>query len=163
VTHPEILPLGMQLGSLAILLCVLGWVVWLIRTEQLSLRDSLLWLVTTLAATVVTAFPQLLGRLAHLIGVQVPANALFGAGLLYLALNVLSVTLVASASSHRVRRLAQECALLRADLEALRAERAQGAGARPGGAAPQPGGAAAPLSGAAAPGAPAPGAPARPA
>jgi hypothetical protein len=129
VTHQEILPLGMQLGSLAILLCFLGWVVWLIRTEQLNLRDSLLWLLTTLAATAVTAFPQLLGWLAHLIGVQVPANALFGAGLFYLALNVLSVTLVASASAHRVRRLAQECALLRADLEALRVGRSAAAGA----------------------------------
>jgi len=158
--HQEILPLGMQLGSLAILLCFLGWVVWLIRTEQLSLRDSLLWLLTTLAATVVTAFPQLLGRLAHFIGVQVPANALFGAGLLYLALNVLSVTLVASASAHRIRRLAQECALLRADLEALRA-------AQPGGAAAQlsgrPEATALDLSGAAAPAAPPPAPPARPA
>lgn len=146
--HQEILPLGMQLGSLAILFCFLAWVVWLIRTEQLSLRDSLLWLITTLAATLVTAFPELLGRLAHAIGVQVPANALFAAGLLYLAVNVLSVTLVASSASHRVRRLAQECALLRADLEALRAERAGGpdrgelSGAPPAGAAP--GGAAGP-------------------
>ena len=123
MTPQEILPLGMQLGALAILLAFLGWVVWLIRTEQLSLRDSLLWLLTTLAATAVTAFPQLLGRLAHALGVQVPANALFAGALLYLAVNVLSVTLVASASSHRIRRLAQECALLRAELEALRAAR----------------------------------------
>jgi len=122
--HSEILPIGMQLGALAILLVFLGWVIWLIRTEQLSLRDSLLWLVTTLAATVVTAFPQLLGHLARAIGVQVPSNAIFGAGLLYLAVNVLSVTLVASSSSQRIRRLAQECALLRADLEALKAGRA---------------------------------------
>jgi hypothetical protein len=137
--HQEILPLGMQLGSLVILLCFLGWVLWLIRTEQLSLRDSLLWLVTTLAATLVTAFPQLLGRLAHAVGVQVPANALFGAGLLYLAVNVLSVTLVASTASHRVRRLAQECALLRADLEALRAERRQAAAPAGPDAGPSPG------------------------
>jgi hypothetical protein len=141
---PEILPLGMQLGALLILLTFLGWVVWLIRTEQLSLRDSLLWLVTTLGAVLVTAVPELLGRLARFIGVQVPANALFGAGLLYLALNVLSVTLVASSASHRARRLAQECALLRADLEALKAERL---------AAP-------PVSGAAGPAGPPPGAPA---
>jgi hypothetical protein len=147
VTPHEILPAGMQLGALAILAAFLAWVVWLIRTEQLSLRDSLLWLLTTLAAATVTAFPELLGRLARLVGVQVPANALFGAGLLYLAVNVLAVTLVASSASHRIRRLAQECALLRADLEALRAARS---------AEPPPAG----VSGAAAPGAPPPGAPA---
>ncbi len=123
--HQEILPLGMQLGSLAILFAFLAWVLRLIRAERLSLRDSLLWLTTTLAATVVTAFPELLGLLARAVGIQVPANALFAAGLLYLAVNVLSVTLVASASSHRIRTLAQECALLRAELEALKATAAR--------------------------------------
>ncbi len=58
-------------------------------------------------------------------GVQVPSNALFAAGLVYLAVNLLWVTIATSASAERTRRLAQECALLRAEVERLRA--AQGA------------------------------------
>ncbi len=116
----RILPLEIQLVSLAVLLAFLGWVLWLIRSQRLHLRESLIWLVTTVAAIVVTAYPQLLALAARLLGVQVPANALFGAGLLYLAVNVLSVTIAASGDSARVRRLAQECALLRAELEELR-------------------------------------------
>jgi hypothetical protein len=53
--------------------------------------------------------------------VAIPTNAIFGVGLLYLAVNVLSVTLAVSRDADRVRRLAQECALLRAEVEALRA------------------------------------------
>jgi hypothetical protein len=121
--HPEILPLELQIPSLALLLLFLGWVVRLVRTQKLSLRDSLVWLLSTLAAIVVTAFPRLLVAGAQLVNVQVPANAVFGLGLLYLAVNVLSVTLSASANASRVRRLSQECALLRAELDALRAER----------------------------------------
>lgn len=117
----QILPIELQIPSVAVLALFLGWVVWLIRRHRLSVRDSLVWLLSTLAALVVAIFPALLARGAHLLGVQVPANALFGVGLLYLALNVLAVTLAVSAGTERVRRLAQECALLRAEMEELRA------------------------------------------
>ncbi len=119
MTHA--LPLEMQVISLAVLGVFSTWVLWLIRTQRLHLREALIWLLTTLAATTVTAFPGLLGWCARLVGVQVPANALFGAGLLYLAVNVLAITISTSANTTRVRRLAQECALLRAELDALRA------------------------------------------
>lgn len=133
--HPEILPIELQVPSLAILLAFLAWVVWLIRRQKLNLRESLLWLLTTLVATIFTAFPRLLVLAAQAIGVKVPANAVFGVGLLYVAVNVLSVTLVASANASRVRRLAQECALLRAEIADLRGERP----ASPGnGATPEP-------------------------
>jgi hypothetical protein len=126
--HPDILPLEVQLPSLAVQLLFLGWVLRLIRRQRLSLGDSLLWLVSTSAAIAVTAFPRLLAEGATLIGVRVPSNAVFGLGLLYLTLNVLSVTIAASGNAVRVRRLSQECALLRAEIEALRADRG-GAGA----------------------------------
>lgn len=124
MNHPEILPAELQLLALAVQLAFLAWVVLLIRRRALSLRDSLLWLLSTLVALAVTAFPRLLVLLAQLAGVQVPSNAIFGAGLLYVAFNVLAVTISTSGNAARVRSLAQECALLRAELEALRAERA---------------------------------------
>jgi hypothetical protein len=116
-----ILPVEIQLLSLVVLLVFSAWVLWLIRTQQLHLREALIWLLTTVAAIAVTAWPELLVRASRLLGVQVPANALFGAGLLYLALNVLSVTIGVSRNTTTVRRLAQECALLRAEVVELRA------------------------------------------
>ncbi len=125
MTRAALLPVEMQVLSLAVLLVFGGWVVWLVRTQRLQLRESLIWLLTTSAAIVVTAFPDVLAWAAHAVGVQVPANALFGAGLLYLGVNVLGVTISVSTNTTRVRRLAQECALLRAEVEALRAAAAQ--------------------------------------
>jgi hypothetical protein len=119
--NQAILPIEIQLLSLAVLVLFSGWVLWAIRTQRLYLRESLIWLLTTVAAIAVTAWPELLVRASRLIGVQVPANALFGAGLLYLALNVLAVTIGVSQNTTAVRRLAQECALLRAELAELRA------------------------------------------
>lgn len=124
-----ILPVAIQILSLAVLLALSAWLTWLIRNQRLQLREALLWLVTTIAAMVVTAFPRLLVWGATLLGVAVPANALFGAALLYLAVNVLAVTISVSSNTSRVRRLAQECALLRAELDELR--RAAGRGRSP--------------------------------
>jgi hypothetical protein len=129
--HPELLPVEQQVVALLVLSAFLAWVVRLIRSQRLSLRDSLVWLLTTLVALAVTAFPRLLVWLAGLAGVKVPANAIFAVGILYLAVNVLSVTLAVSANAARVRRLVQECALLRAEIAELRA----GSGVRGGSSA----------------------------
>ena len=116
----NVLPPELQIASLVVLGLFLGWVIRLIRSHRLGVRESLVWLLSTIAAVAATAFPTLLVRGAELVGIQVPSNAIFGAGLLYLALNVLAVTLSVSANTDRVRRLAQECALLRAEVEELR-------------------------------------------
>ncbi len=127
-----IVPLELRVIALVTLTALLIWVVTLIRRQKLSVQDSLAWLVTTLAAVVVAAFPELLVALARLVGVQVPSNALFAAGLVYLAVNLLSVTIAASENSARTRRLAQECALLRAELDRLSAAVAAGPSDAPG-------------------------------
>ncbi len=118
---PEIVPIELRVVSVAVLVGFLAWVVRLVRTQRLSLRDSLVWVVTTLAATVVALFPGILARVAHLLGFQVASNALFGAAVLYLAVNVLVNTVASSQNAARIRRLTQECAALRAELEAARA------------------------------------------
>ena len=128
----SILPFAVQVVSLVVLVAFSAWVIWLIRQQRLHLRESLIWLLTTLAAIAVTAWPELLVRGSQLLGVQVPANALFGAGLLDLALNVLAVTIGVSRNTSSVRRLAQECALLRAELEELRRRVPDGPHAGPG-------------------------------
>ena len=116
------LPPKLQVFAAAALLLFLGWVVWLIRYHRLSLRESLSWLLTTLAALVVTIFPQLLRGLASALGIEVAANALFAFAFLYILANLLAMTIAVSNGATRVRRLTQECAILRAELEALRAK-----------------------------------------
>ena len=119
MTQP-LLPLELQAVACATLFAFTAWVLHLVRVQRLTLRDSLLWLLSTAVVLVFAIFPQLLRGLARAIAVQVPSNALFALAILYLALNVLSLTIALSNGAARARRLAQECALLRAELEAMR-------------------------------------------
>jgi hypothetical protein len=117
----DLIPFELQAISILVLAAFLVWVLRLVRTQQLSLRDSLVWVLTTLLATAVALFPGILVKAAHLLGFQIPSNALFGAAVLYLAVNVLVNTVAGSQNAARLRRLAQECAALRAEVDRLRA------------------------------------------
>jgi hypothetical protein len=119
MTSVEGISLQLRMFGAAVLLVFIGWVVRLVRVERLTLRDSLLWLVSTLAALLTIAFPDLLFVTARLLGIQVPSNALFVLTTLYLLLNLFSVTVAVSFVSARTRRLTQECAMLRAEVELL--------------------------------------------
>jgi hypothetical protein len=116
-----LLPPELQMVAGATLIAFFAWVVYLVRLQRLSLRESLLWLVSTGVVLMFVLHPRLLQQLARAIAVQVPSNALFALAILYLVINVLSLTIALSNASTRARRLGQECALLRAELEAVRA------------------------------------------
>ena len=118
----NLLPLELQIVACGTLLAFFGWVVHLVRRERLTLRDSLLWIVSTGAVFAMTLFPRLLQAMARALAVEVPSNALFALAILYLTLNVLSLTIALSNGATRARRLTQECALLRGELDALRAQ-----------------------------------------
>jgi hypothetical protein len=119
--NPGVAP-QIQVVSTLVLAALLGWVIYLVRYHRLSLRDSLAWLLSTAAALVIAAFPALLGEAADALGVAVPANALFAFAFAYTLLNLLAATVAISANASRIRRLAQECALLRGELDELRAK-----------------------------------------
>lgn len=120
----ELVTPHMQVFAGVVLLAFLGWVVTLVRHHRLSLRDSLLWLLSTFAALLVAAFPQLLVWASRALQVVVPANALFTLTFLYVLVNLLSITIAVSTSAAHVRRLAQEAALLRAEVQQLRERQA---------------------------------------
>lgn len=117
----ELLAPNMRVFATVVLFALVAWVANLVRHHRLTLRDSLLWLLSTLVALTFTAFPQTLTWVSRALQIQVPANALFVLTFLYVLINLLSLTIVVSTNSARVRRLTQESAILRAELERIRA------------------------------------------
>jgi hypothetical protein len=130
VNTSSILPLRLQVAAAAVLVGLLLGVIRLIRAGRLNLRDSLVWVLSTTAALAVTLFPSILAHLAAALSIVVPANAVFALAFVYVLFNLLALTLGLSAASARTRRLIQECAMLRAELELVRGSaRAAGEGA----------------------------------
>lgn len=116
------LSLRAQLFACTALLLFLVWLVYLVRYKSLSIRDSLYWFLSTLLALVFTAFPQALRGVAHALQIEIPANALFALAFLYVLANLLWITVNMSDGAVRIRRLTQEAAVLRAEVDRLKAQ-----------------------------------------
>ncbi|HEY6907737.1 MAG TPA: DUF2304 domain-containing protein, partial [Myxococcales bacterium] len=67
--HP-LLPLELQLLACGVLTVFLAWVLHLVRAQRLSLRDSLLWLLSSAAGLVLALFPSLLQALARALSIE---------------------------------------------------------------------------------------------
>jgi len=89
----------------------------LLRSRKLKEKYAVLWALVGIACLVLVAFPHLLSTVASLVGIQVGSNLLFTLAILLLLGICLQLSLEVSAQEDKVRRLAEEAAILRNELE----------------------------------------------
>jgi hypothetical protein len=99
--------------SLVLLLVILE----LVRRRTLRVEYSWLWIAACLTSVVLIVRYDLLVSLTRLVGAVIPTSTLFFLCILYLALLCLHYSIRISGLTHQVKDLAQELALLRAELE----------------------------------------------
>ena len=109
-------------ASLAALLIVLE----LVRRRRLSEEYSLLWLITALVMLVVGIWRDLLHSLADAVGIEYPPNLLFLLAALFLLFIQLYFSTVITRLTRENKEIAQQVALLRYEIERLRAQPADG-------------------------------------
>ena len=108
------------IGSVFLILLLLE----LIRRNYLKERYSLLWLVTGGVFLVLSLIINSLSPITQFLGFQVVSNALFLAGLVFLIIIALGMTIAISSLAERNKRLTQEMVLLKKKIEGL--EKGQG-------------------------------------
>lgn len=84
---------------------------------RLLLRYSLLWLTLAIVTILVSIFPDPVYSLARLFGFDTPSNFIFFAALFFLLAICLSLSVVVSKQSIRIKNLIQNQALLEKRLE----------------------------------------------
>jgi len=105
---------------------MLGLVLELVRRRRLIERYALLWMVVALILLVLAIWNQLLAHVSHAIGIEVPANALFIAGLGLAFILLLHFSVITTRLSEETKILAQEVARLDAEARAARAAAVNG-------------------------------------
>ncbi|GAA5148623.1 hypothetical protein GCM10025768_10560 [Microbacterium pseudoresistens] len=106
--------------GIAFSLAVLGVILMLLLKRQLREKYAIIWLFIGVAILVLAIFPGLLVGLSGLLNVEVPSNLIFALALVLLVGVALHLSWELSQAEDEVRRVAEEVALLRADVEALR-------------------------------------------
>jgi len=113
-----IVPIGIGFA-----LAVLAVILVLLLRRKLREKYAVLWLVIGLATLLLAIFPGMLVWLAQLLGVQVASNLLFAMSLALLIGVTLHLSWELSTSEEEVRRVAEDVAILRAEVESLQAAR----------------------------------------
>ncbi|MDO5645855.1 MAG: DUF2304 domain-containing protein [Dermabacter sp.] len=106
-------------GILAISTLVL--VILMLRSRKLREKYAVLWLLVAVAVLVLALVPNLLEYAARFLGVSVPSNLLFAAAIFFLLCICLQLSLEVCKRDDETRVLSEEVALLRLDLDQLRA------------------------------------------
>ena len=101
-------------------------VVEMVRRRYLRGRYAVVWVLLGAGAAVLALFPDVLGFAAKATGVEVPLNLLLFLGSLAMLIMLMQLSSEAGRLRERTRVLAEEIALLRAAVEALRAGQAPG-------------------------------------
>lgn len=101
-----------QLIVVVIITIAMGIVVMMIRNKQLELRYALSWFVLGVGILILDCFPDLITELSEIMGIGTPINMLFFFGFCFSLMVIFVLTVVVSKLTVKVKRLAQEIALM---------------------------------------------------
>jgi len=107
----------LRMFVLAILALLLVFIIMLLRKQRLELKYCLVWLFAIIFIAILCIFPNLLDKLSALLGIGMPVNAFFLICIAFLACISISLTIVVSSLSSRLRELVQNLAIQEKELE----------------------------------------------
>lgn len=102
------------IGVCVVLLLTLGW---LLRSQRLREKYSVIWVVLVLGLVLLGFVPQVTQWLARLTGVTTPINLVFILASLALLIVCIQLSLELSRLEETTRTVAEEVALLRLEVE----------------------------------------------
>lgn len=106
-------------AGIAFALCVLGLIVSMLLRRQLREKYATLWLLVGVVLLVLALFPEVLSSLARALGVAIPSNLFFALAIVLLVGVALHLSWELSRAEDEIRRVAEDVAILRADLEEI--------------------------------------------
>lgn len=104
---------------------VLVIIVSMLLRRQLREKYATLWLVIGIVLLVLALYPGLLSWLAGALGVAVPSNLFFALSIVLLVGVALHLSWELSQAEDEVRRVAEDVAIVRADIDELRSRLAE--------------------------------------
>ena len=110
------------LGVIASLLTFV-FVFWLLRRGSLQEKYAVLWLGVSGAALILAVFPGILRWVTDVLRVETPSNLLFFVTIVLLLLVAIQLSYELSRHEARIRRLAEEVALLEREIRDDKDER----------------------------------------
>lgn len=91
----------------------------MVKKRSLELKYSLIWTIIGVIGLVIDLFPGMLPWISRALGIELVSNMLLVFGLFFAIIIIFYLTVNISRLSNRERKLTQEVALLRRDIEEM--------------------------------------------
>lgn len=108
---PSIDPI-LRLDLLIAVAAYLGIIFWLLKKKRLTVRYSLIWLISGFVFLIFAVFPYVVLVLRDIFKMEMPVNVVFMLVLAFVLLLLLSLSSIVSGQSEKIKRLTQSQALL---------------------------------------------------
>lgn len=106
------LPTRLVVTLLVGLLIYFFIILMLLKYKEISLKYTLLWLLSGLLLVLLVVFPSILTWLSNVLGFQSNMNGLMVMGVAFIIMIIMSLTSIVSKQSNKIRNLVQYTALL---------------------------------------------------
>lgn len=102
---------------IVVVLILMVWLLGLIRAHKIKEKYTIVWLLLLVVLLVFAVFPPVADSLSQFVGFKETSNFLLAGGVFTLLIANLHLSAAASSSEEKIRRLAEEVALLRQIVE----------------------------------------------
>lgn len=116
------MPLRLQIFIGVVVVLWLLYIVNMVRNKKVDLRYALSWLMVGTIVLIFDIFPGLIAGLAELVGISLASNAVFFMGFVFVVMLIFLLTVSVSNLSVKNKKLTQEMALLREEVERMKHE-----------------------------------------
>lgn len=106
-----------QIISAIVLFLLLIQIFVSVKKHELDFRHALSWIIAGILLLIVSIFPGIMTWLARICGVDVPINMFFFFGIILCFILIFGLSKAISILTDRVKKLTQEVALLKSELE----------------------------------------------
>lgn len=111
------LTLSLRITMVVLCVALLALVAWQVQRNRLLLRYSLLWTALAVVAIVGALAPNAVSALSAFLGFETPSNFILFAGVFFLLLICLSLSVIVSRQALKIKNLVQKVALVEKSLE----------------------------------------------
>jgi hypothetical protein len=105
--------LNLKIAGILFVLLIVMAIVYALRKDKISIKYSLVWLVTSVILLLFIFFPELLGWAAKIFGFDLGANLIFTGLIALLMVITIVLTEIVSSQNEKIRLLIQEVSMLK--------------------------------------------------
>jgi hypothetical protein len=90
-------------------------ILWIVKKEKLLIKYALVWLISGFLMIVAVTIPNFIEKLSSFLGFETTSNMMFLIGFLLLLYICLTLTVIVSKQSSKIRLLVQEISLMKSE------------------------------------------------